>query len=175
MRLRRVRDRGRGPEIALCPERATSLLWRTPGAHLDGKRRESWGRCWNPEGPILQAFPAFSCPALPAHSHPQPPRQGGGHWFEPSIAHDGKALLIAGFLRLMGPKRRRSKGQRPRQGPRSRAGLAPGRHSHRDTAKLWVGVGWPKSTRQGPALCVLRGEVRLRRAGPAGWARSVSL
>ena len=72
-----------------------STAWRTPGAHLYGKRRESWGRCRNPEGPILQVFPAFSCPALPAHSHPQPSRQGGGRWFEPSIAHYQSACKAA--------------------------------------------------------------------------------
>jgi len=35
--------------------------WRTPGAHLDGKWRERWGRGGAPEWLILQAFPAFSC------------------------------------------------------------------------------------------------------------------
>ncbi len=80
-------------------------LWRTPGAHLDGKRREMWGRRQNPEGPILQAVPAIACPSQPACSHPASPRQGGGHWFEPSIAHRRKALPIPGFwlFAFLGP------------------------------------------------------------------------
>jgi hypothetical protein len=35
---------------------------------------------------VLPVSMPFSCPLLPAGAHTGPPRQGGGHWFEPRIA-----------------------------------------------------------------------------------------
>jgi hypothetical protein len=50
---------------------------------------------------IFQVFTAFWCPSLPGHAHPVPPRQGGGHWFEPSIAHLESACKSASFRLLI--------------------------------------------------------------------------
>ena len=81
------------------PAGSQGAAWRTPGAHLAGKRWARWGTRRNPEGPILQAVPALSCPSRPIRSHLVRPRQGGGHRFEPSIAHDRsvqhKTLVVA--------------------------------------------------------------------------------
>src|SRR5271155_3042304 len=74
--------------------------WRTAGAHLDGKRREMWGRRRKPEEPSLQAVPPISCPSEPTRSHYVWPRQGGGHWFEPSIAHAANAPFLRGVWRI---------------------------------------------------------------------------
>jgi hypothetical protein len=46
-------------------------------------------------GPLL----GLGSPRAISSAGRAPPRQGGGHWFEPSIAHREKALLMAGFLR----------------------------------------------------------------------------
>ncbi len=61
------------------------------GAHLahisPGNGGKAGGRARGSEGLILHAFTAFACLSQPGCSLPGPPRQGGGHWFEPSIAH----------------------------------------------------------------------------------------
>ena len=94
--VQRPTDRHHQPPHLTCRPRPgltqnEAAGWRTPGAHLDGKRRERWGREGEPEGALSQAFTAFSCPSPPCRSHPRPPRQGGGHWFEPSGATDARS------------------------------------------------------------------------------------
>src|SRR5215207_4665205 len=73
-----------------------------------------------------------------------PPRQGGGHWFEPSIAHLTEAPQMAGFSAFWGPVRRSNSGpfsvptsppytpsrghERARGALRSARGFPPGRN-----------------------------------------------
>ena len=102
--------------------------------------------CWEaPPGPCVADDTPSDAPVRQGHRHrctligleidPRaissagraPPRQGGGHWFEPSIAHVPKALLMAGFFDALGSVERGSKGLGPWVGPRKRGPDRAGR------------------------------------------------
>jgi hypothetical protein len=127
--------------IARGPVGNQALAWRTSGAHPDGKQRERRGRRWNPEGSILQAVPAISCPSRPACSHAGPPRQDGvspslppGLLGEPVVEHGAREADVPTY---------------------SMAGQATGPHGLIDPARLDVeipgGLLWAKESilRQG--------------------------
>ena len=80
---------------AVSPRRAG----RTPtdgrvDVHTTYTRCSGSGRQRHPRQAFPLHLPDFSGRSRTLHS----PRQGGGHWFEPSIAHHGKALLMRGFF-----------------------------------------------------------------------------
>jgi len=68
-------------------------IWRTPRWESTGTRRNGPGA----HNPNVRALSTVSCPSLPLRTRPVWPRQGGGHWFEPSIAHRRSACKSRGF------------------------------------------------------------------------------
>ena len=93
--------RGRGSGLRVSSRPATlAHTWRTPRRE-QAARRVSVGQAVMAR---VQAFRARSCPPIPSVARLVPPRQGGGHWFEPSIAHQqasaSEPLQTRGFCRL---------------------------------------------------------------------------
>ncbi len=73
-----------------------STAWRTPGAHLDGKRRESWGRCRNPEA----YFAGVSCLFMPCVTRSFPPSTVSTRRKSPSYCRDCSASQSSSMRRV---------------------------------------------------------------------------
>src|SRR6516165_8659430 len=77
--------------------RSRSWCWRVQGvptpvcrtsvAQLDRHTADFTVRRWDAADQVFPPNRAFSCPPIPRLTHAIPSRQGGGRWFEPSIAH----------------------------------------------------------------------------------------
>jgi hypothetical protein len=61
-----------------------------PVPHRIGHARVAAGTDVTAVGPIWPPNRVFSCQRLPSLARAVPSRQGGGRWFEPSIAHSGR-------------------------------------------------------------------------------------
>jgi hypothetical protein len=65
-------------------------------ATLDGHASDAGGTDGQGRHRVCPPNPVFWCRCLPVLSRGVPSRQGGGRWFEPSIAHHQHPLWLAG-------------------------------------------------------------------------------